>query len=64
MSSYLLSTMKSKKLSICKLSLHNAELAIDSLVYEKLNKQASKEKKYHYFYTPQQIRKEKLIKLK
>lgn len=61
-------SLKSKKLSINCNSLVQAENYIDSFVNSEYNKLIEKEKekevKYHYFYTPNQVRKEKLKKLK
>lgn len=57
-----------KSIAICCYNLKEAENNIDNIVNQKLKEIKEKErlkvKKYHYFYTTAQLRKEKLKKLK
>ena len=59
---------KEKKFSFEYSLLCNAEKKVNDLVNDRIKvneaKIKKKEKKYHYFYTPKQLRKEKLLKIK
>jgi hypothetical protein len=58
---------KEKKFSFSYIDILQAEYKIDELVRDRIreseNYNKKKNKKYHYFYTEKQLRKEKLLKL-